>query len=362
MKINTSYIVAAVATILIAGWFVVNKDSGNSEAMAPQSTEKTEAAPLTTVVVESRQAELHQNSYVLFGRTEANREVAVKAKTPGLVVATPIAEGRYVERGTVLCRQDIDARQANLDQATAMMQTKEFDMQSTRTLVDKGYKSAIALSNARAAVDGAKASVKQAEIELDNVTMRAPFSGIFDQQMAEIGDYLAPGQACGLLVELSPLLVTVELTENQIGAVKKGQVAEIKLATGETVTGKVRYIESKANALTRTFRTQIQLPNPGLKLRGGVTATVSVAAGETMAQHIPSKILTLADSGEVGVRYLDSGNRVRFAAVTTIDEDSTGVWVTGLPDSTRVIVEGQDFVIGGTEVDPRMTDMGLSTQ
>lgn len=362
MKFNASHVIAALAAILIVIWFLMNSSADKSEAMVPKPAETTASAPLTTVVVETRQAEMHANSYTLFGRTEANREVSVKAKTPGLVVATPIAEGRYVNKGTVLCRQDVDARQANLDQAKAMMQTKEFDLQSTQTLVDKGYKSAIALSNARAAVDGAKASVKQAEIELDNVTLRAPFSGIFDQQLAEIGDYLAPGQPCGLLVELSPLLVSVELTESQVGAIKKGQGADVKLATGETVTGKVRYIESKANPATRTFRTQIELRNPKLALKGGVTATVSVKAGETMAQHIPSKILTLADDGSIGVRYLDAGNIVRFAAVTTIDEDTTGVWVTGLPDSTRVIVEGQDFVIEGTEVDPRMADMDYSTQ
>jgi len=356
MKFNTSYIIAALAAIFIVIWFVINSVTGESEAMVPQPIETTETAPLITVVVEPRQAEVHANSYVLFGRTEANREVAVKAKTAGLVVSTPIAEGSRVSRGTVLCRQDVDARQANVDQARSMLKTKEFDLKSTQTLVDKGYKSPIALSNAQAAVDGAQASVTQAEIELNNVNMRAPFSGIFDMQMAEIGDYLAPGQACGLLVELSPLLVSVELTETQIGAVKIGQSANVKLATGEQVTGKVRFIGSRANAATRTFRTQIELPNPKLALRGGVTATVSVKAGTALAQHIPSKILTLADNGSVGVRYLDANNIVRFANVTTIDEDATGVWVTGLPDDTRVIVEGQDFVIEGTEVDPRVMD------
>lgn len=362
MKINTSYIIAGLAAALIVIWFLVNSGADKSAAMTPKPAEKTQETPLTTVVVEERRAVQHASRFTLFGRTEANREVSVKAKTAGLIVSTPIAEGRYVKRGTVLCRQDVDARKANVDQALAMLKTQEFDLKSTQTLVDKGYKSPLALSNAQAMVEGARARVTQAQIELDNVNMRAPFSGIFDMQMAEIGDYLAPGQACGLLVELSPLLVSVELTESQIGSVKKGQAADVTLATGEVVTGKVRYIESKANPATRTFRTQIEIANPKLALKGGVTATVRIKAGETLAQHVPSKILTLSDDGSVGVRYLDARNIVRFASVTTIDEDSTGVWVTGLPDSTRVIVEGQDFVIEGTEVDPRMADAGYSTQ
>jgi multidrug efflux system membrane fusion protein len=97
----------------------------------------------------------------------------------------------------VLCRQDVDARQANLDQARANLEARQLDYQSSKTLVEKGSRSAGQLKSLQAAVDGAMASVKQAEIELDNVNMRAPFSGIFDLQMAEVGDYLLPGQ--GLL-------------------------------------------------------------------------------------------------------------------------------------------------------------------
>jgi multidrug efflux system membrane fusion protein len=61
--------------------------------------------------------------------------------------------------------------------------------------------------------------------------------------------------------------------------------------------------------------------------------------------------LTLADSGNVGIRYVDNANIVRFAEVKTIDEDENGIWVTGLPENTRIIVEGQDFVSVGMEVD-----------
>ena len=39
--------------------------------------------------------------------------------------------------------------------------------------------------------------------------------------------------------------------------------------------------------------------------------------------------------------------------VTTIDEDERGMWVTGLPERTRVIIEGQDFVATGLTVNPR---------
>lgn len=361
MKINKSYLFAVGAVLAIALWFWYN--SGRKvDSPAPAKSSEEQSAPIPSVVVESREAEDHQNAFLLYGRTEANREVEVKAETPGLVIATPVTEGRRIKRGTTLCRQDVDARQANLDQALASLEARKLDYESSKTLVDKGYRSSVQLKSLQAAVDGAQASVKQAEIELDNVNMRAPFSGIFDSQMAEVGDYLLPGQACGRLIEMNPLIVTVELTETQVGEIKIGQSADVKLATGEAVTGKIHFIEANANSATRTFHTEIKVPNADYALRGGVTATVKIKAGTVKAQHVPSKILTLDSDGTLGVRYVDYDNRVGFAVVKQIDEDSNGIWVTGLPESTRIIVQGQDYVSVGTEVKPQSVTYSGATE
>ena len=355
MKINTSYLFAGIAVVAIALWFVVNSRE-NSKAPPRAKTTITVKQTVPTVIYEARLAEQHKNRFSLFGRTEANREVDVKAKTAGLVIAAPITEGRRIAKGTVICRQGVDARQAVLDQMIAGLKSREADLNATKILVEKGFKSAIQLDSDKAVVDGARASVKQAEIELDNVNMRAPFAGVYEKQTAEIGDFLSPGQSCGRVIEMNPLVVTIDLTENQVGFVKLGQDADIELVTGESLTGKVRYIESKANASTRTFRTEISVPNPDYALKGGVTATVSIQTDITMAQHVPAKILSLDQDGSVGVRYLDINDIVRFARVKTIDEDANGMWVTGLPDETRIITQGQDFVAIGTQANPSLAD------
>lgn len=355
MKINSSYLFAGAAVIAIALWFLVNsKEASKAPPRAKTTVTVEQTEP--SVVYEDRVAETHPNSFKLFGRSEANREVDVKAKTAGLVIAAPVTEGRRVAKGTVICRQDVDARQAVLDQALALLKSREADLNATRVLVEKGFKSAIQMDAEKAAVDGARASVKQAEIELDNVTMRAPFAGVYEKQVAEIGDYLAPGQPCGRIVDMNPLIVAIDLTESQVGFIKVGQEANIELVTGEKLSGKIRFIESKANASTRTFRTEIAVPNSKYALKGGVTATVSIQTGTAMAHNIPSKVLTLDDAGNVGVRYLDYDDIVRFANVTVIDEDAMGVWVTGLPDSTRIITQGQDFVAIGTKTKPSLAD------
>jgi len=163
-------------------------------------------------------------------------------------------------------------------------------------------------------------------------------------------------------LEMHPLIVTTELTEKQVGEVKRGQTANIKLITGQTVSGKIRFIESSADAATRTFRTEIAVSNKDYALKGGVTADIVIPTGVILAQNVPSKILTLNNQGTVGIRYIDDYDTVQFAATQTIDEDKTGIWVTGLPETTRIIVQGQDYVSVGTKVDARLNNFNTASR
>jgi multidrug efflux system membrane fusion protein len=287
MKIKRAYLISIGLAILILLWFVYGTKIRNNTAetgSTPAVSSFEDERP--SVVAKRITTEEHTSYMNLHGRTEAVREVSVKAETAGLVVKTPIKEGQYVRTGTLLCQQDVDARQAQLDQAKAALRSRELDYKAAQTLVDKGYRSATQAASAKAALDGARATVKQAEIELGNVNMRAPFSGIFDQQIAEIGEYLLPSQPCGLLVDLDPMLIVGEATEKQIGSLKIGQPATISLATGERLEGKVRFIESKANPQTRTFRVEVEVPNKKNLLKSGVTASLKLSSGLTKSHFI----------------------------------------------------------------------------
>lgn len=354
MKVNRSILLAVFLLLLMGGWFWLNtvRKPNKESTVNPSSTAAKQEAALPTVVTRTVRDKPHTSKIKLFGRSEAAREVLIKAKTTGTVVSTPVKEGRFIKRGTVVCRQDVNARQAMLDQARAQLKSREVDYQAAQKLVDRGFASETQALSAQAGLDAAKAAVKQAEIELDNINIRAPFSGIYANHMAEIGDYLGPGQPCGQLIELDPLNVVIDLTEAQLALVAKDQTADIKLATGETVIGSVTFIDSIANPATRTFKAELSVPNKDMSLKAGVTASVILQGIEENAHLIPGQVLSLNAEGDVGVKYLDNTNKVRFAKTETIDETSTGIWVTGLPQTVKIILKGQDFVSIGTEVVP----------
>lgn len=354
MKLNTSYIIAGSLLVLGAAWFAFN-NSGEEAPLpvaTPATAKENARRSIPTVQVRRITASEHPNVIELYGQTRANREVALKAETMGLVAKIFVNEGDRVKQGQTICRQDLNARQAQVDQAKANLRAIETDLNAARTLAEKGFQSSTRVTAFEAQLDGAKAALKQAQIEADNINIRAPFSGIWERQDAQIGDFLSPGMSCGLLVDLSPLKVEAQLTEAQLIKVERGDTANIQLATGENITGDVAFIEAKADPATRTFRAEIHVPNDDYSLRAGVTGTVRIKSGLTNAQQVPGNILAIADNGDVGIRYLDASNIVRFASVTTIDEDQNGLWVTGLPDSVRIITQGQDFVSVGMEVKP----------
>ena len=354
MKLNPAYLFVGVAAVALLGWFYIGTGGPEEDGgiYADVQAAQAEAPSLPTVVIRRVEARPHTVSLSTYGSTQPNRAVDVKAKTAASVVATPVRESARVREGDVICRQDVDARQALVDQARAQLAKAESDLRATTVLVDKGYRSPAQLAGERAAVDAARAQLKQAEIELGNVVMRAPFSGIYSERMAEVGDYLAPGQPCGKIIDMNPLKLDVQLSETQVGKITEGQDVRVRLATWQEVVGTVAYVSPMANSQTRTFRTEMHLPNPDYSLKAGVSATVSLDVGQVDAHLVPAHIMALDDTGATGLRYVDADNRVRFARTTQVDETERGLWVTGLPQTARIIVEGQDYVSVGSEVRP----------
>ena len=83
-----------------------------------------------------------------------------------------------------------------------------------------------------------------------------------------------------------------------------------------------------------------------------------------MAQKISPSLLTLDADGVVGVKIVDEFNRVVFYPVELAISKPDGVWVTGLPETARIITVGQGYVAVGQEVEPsfEQTDTALANR
>ncbi len=353
MKIKQSYLFAgaiagAVILFFVIGGIVTSIGADEKKAAAAAAGPEKIADPLVQVSVVSQA--LRPYVVATRGRTEANRTVIVRAETAGPVAATPAREGAFVSRGAVLCRISTDARQATLDQARALLRTRQLEKEASDRLAAQGYRSQTQVLQAQANLDGAMAQVRQAEVLLDQVNIRAPFSGVFDRRDAEIGTYLAPGGACGTMIQLDPMVIVTDVAERDVGGIRVGATATATLVSGEILTGRVRLVARDADPATRTYRVEIEAPNPGGRARAGLSAEVRINTGSGPAHLVPTTALVLDSAGRQGVRYVIAGDRVAFAPVTVLDETSEGVWITGLSGDARVITAGQSYVSEGQKV------------
>ena len=349
MKVKPSYIVVGVVLLSLILYFGLRGLAGggdHAKAEPPKKKEDTAQLVNTALVNET----LRPYSVVLRGRTEATRSVAVRSETAGAVAATPTPEGSYVRRGQVLCRLDVDARGAQLAQAQAMQRSEELQYQAAQELKKRGFRSETQVLAAKAELDQARAQAQQAAIALDQVNIRAPFSGVFDNREAEVGTYLAPGQTCGTLIELNPLLIVGDVSEADAARMHVGATATARLATGGTLTGRVRFVSRDAHPQTRTYRVEVVVPNGDNRIRSGLSAELDVRAGQGPAHLVPVSALVLDSQGRQGVRYIVGANTVAFAPVKVIEETPEGVWVSGLMGQVRVITVGQSYVTEGQKV------------
>jgi len=352
MRLKSSQVFAIAVALLVVAFFTIGSVIIGVKARKPRS--RTVAAadtrPLASVQVTETPEEMHPYFVAIRGRTEAARSVVVRSETPGIVAQTPATEGSLVSKGQVLCRLNVDARAASLDQARAALKSRVLTQQASADLAARGYRSQTQLLQDQAALDGARAAVRQAEIALEQTNIRAPFAGSFDKRDAEVGSYLAPGQSCGTVIELSPILIVGDIPESEVSKFVVGAPALARLISGEMLSGKVRYLAHDAEAQTRTYHLEVSAVNPGLKARSGLSADLKISAGAGPAHRIPISALVLDAAGRQGVRFVGPGDVVGFAPVTVIEETSKGIYVSGLKGPTRLITVGQSYVAEGQKV------------
>ena len=120
----------------------------------------------------------------------------------------------------------------------------------------------------------------------------------------------------------------------------------------QSTSGEVRFVTAEAEPTTRTFRIEIELPNPTAEIPDGITAEIRLPLGEIKAHRVSPAILTLTDDGTIGVKTLGPDNRVRFRPIQIIGDSIDGVWLIGLPERVILITVGQEFVAEGQIVRP----------
>ncbi len=340
--------VAIAVTLWVGSGYLVRDTSGKVE---PASTADQPAAEMAVQVKELHARKI-MRSLVNQGDARPDRTVSVRAETGGRVEKLLVARGQAVKAGEPLLQIAMEDREIRRRHARALVAQREAEYEAARSLNKKGFQGNNQLKESYALLEKAKAELEAIELDIARTTVRAPFDGILNDRSVEVGDYLSAGATVATVIDNDPLIVRVDVAQQHIGRVRTGGSAEARFITGESVQGTIRYVSSDANEATRTYPVEVAVPNPAGRLPAGMSVEVSIPVEEITAQFISPALLSLNDAGTLGVKSVDDQDKVVFTPVKIVRTQQDGMWVSGLPDSTRIIEVGQGFVRPGEKVKP----------
>lgn len=340
------YIIAIFITVFIVLWMM----SGGSSAEEQTATESEQR--IAKVKVETLYAKPINRSLQLYGRTEPNKVARVAARQEGEVIEILVKEGQFVERGTVILKLDKSDLDQQLTAAKASLAQSEVEYQGALKLKQKGLNDQSALARAKANLEQAKANLANLELSLTRTEIRAPFSGVINQRLVELGDYLGRGDPILELADLNPLIVRANVTQKEVMGLKVGQDVSGLFINNKTYPGKIRYIASVADDNTNTFKIEAAFENPNVQYRAGFSTQLDITYDEVKAIHLSPAFMALDEDGNIGVKTVDSENRVVFSQIDVVKSEASGVWMAGLGDKANVITLGQGFVRIGDTVEP----------
>ncbi len=350
------WIIAIVIAVLLLAWLFSGDRFVARDDVEPDQPATTN--DLARVEIQWLEAQPMQRQHVVQGQIEAWRRVELRAQVSGSVQNLDQDKGSRVAADQLLLSISPDDRPAQVARSEADVRQRQSDVTAAKRLRERSLVSANELMRLESELAKARAELDSARLQQRNTKIRAPFAGIYDQRMVELGDFVQPGQSLLTLVDIDRLKVSAQIAQQQVTQLELGQPVKVELLDGRTLQGELHFIAAAADPGSRSFRIEVKVDNPnGLRL-AGASATLHIQTGEAMAHRLSPALLSLDESGRHGVKWVNDAQRVEFTPVQLISVDNQGAWVSGLPPKVALITLGQGFVQPGQQVRTQLAAEG----
>ena len=351
---RATYLWAVAIAVLLVSWLASGQLDQQAVAYEPSIAERnaesltlmSDQAP-TQVRVVLAQAQLQTRYANVRGKTKNKRTVDVRTEITGRVVERAVERGQRVAANQLLCGLSVEDREAALIESQQRVRQARIDFEGVKRLRAQGYNSESAIAAARATLASAQAALARRDLALEKTAVRAPFAGFIEDVQLEVGDYVQPGAPCATLVDMNPMLMVGRVSERVVQQINPGMEAVGLIGDKTEVRGTITFVGQQDDPRTRTYAIEVELDNADGALRSGLTTQIRIPVAQALAQKVSPALFSLDDNGGYGIRVVNDDNRVEFYTVDVIAEESDGVWVTGLPNKTRIITVGQELVVSG---------------
>tara|TARA_R110002020_G_scaffold29585_5_gene93357 strand:- start:2592 stop:3731 length:1140 start_codon:yes stop_codon:yes gene_type:complete len=351
-------VAAFVVLAVSAAWVATGEFSSIGSAAQDNSDQalKTEQADapqqklLRTVAVMQPDFIQHNRIIRVSGVTAPDKRTTLATRNAGILGELKVEKGDTVQVGDVVLVLDGAEKQSMVNTARVLLDQRQKEAENVERLVKEGITPSTQIDSARSALASARSQLEAAQADVDRLTVVAPFSGVIDKVMVEEGSWLPSGEAVAVLLQLDPVVALGEVSEREIAHVKVGSEADVRLISGEIVSGKVRHISLEATAGTRTYPIEVAIANPDNLIPAGMTAEIMIKSAAVTAVRLPRSVVTLDAAGNLGLRILNADSTVGFVPIDLIDDSPEGLVLSGIPLDAKIIVAGQDLVSEGDKV------------
>jgi HlyD family secretion protein len=370
-KLLLALAVVAVLTAGVAAYY-----RGNGSADAPKLTTTPVSRGPVVQAVEAT------------GTLEAVTTVDVGTQVSGTIKALYADYNSQVRKGQVIAQLEPSLFATQVEQARATVQRLEAEVDSAKVHVDdtrvklrrahelsaKQLIPATDLETAEANARQAEASLKAAqaqlvqgraslrnnEVNLGHTTIKAPIDGIVISRNVDVGQTVAASMSAPILFvlaqDLRQMQVNARVDESDIGRIQAGLQVEFHVDAhpDETFTGTVKQVrlEPVVEQNVVSYVTVIDVPNPELKLKPGMTANVTIEiARADEVLRVPNAALRFRPTAEVFTAFGQQAPEPRVAGGRGVARGA-GVWVlqdgrlarvpveTGINDGTTTAITG----------------------
>ncbi|MEM7709510.1 MAG: efflux RND transporter periplasmic adaptor subunit [Pseudomonadota bacterium] len=235
------------------------------------------------------------------GTAEAVNDSLIVTEASGRIVETDLSPGRSVEAGDVLLRFESRTEEVGLEMAQLELAEAQRNVSRYESLHTGGSDviTEVSLNEARTTLAMAQASIRSAQSDLDDRTIRAPIAGRLGLSDAGIGDFLSTGDTVVRIEDTEAVIVEFELPERAIPTLAEENtiLASTPSLPGRVLTGEIVAHDNRLDEDTRSVTVRARLENSDGALWPGMTVPVRLEHDAEPAHVVPVSAITWSRTG-----------------------------------------------------------------
>jgi len=299
-------------------------------------------------------------------RVSVNREISASGNIEGNKTARlgfPVAgkinyiageEGMTIGAGKLLAGLDPENYRIAKEMADANLAQVQDEFNRLSVMLERKSLSEADFSKISNALKAAKAQQQLQNKNLLDTRLYAPFHGVLLKKGAETGEIINAGMPLFVLSDISRVKVSASIPETDLPQVKPGAGAHVYIAAiDSTMTGRIIEVGSVSEPTTRAFNVKIELKNPGLKIRPGMTADVKIASGQqTEIIAVPAEAVLRDLDNSSGIFVVDEKKSQAFKRKVSLGRmTGNNIEITsGIRPDEIIVVGGQHKLNDGSFV------------